>query len=42
MHLDSDLTLEVATELNVDPSFIEKDWYATEVMKIISNCSSRL
>lgn len=39
MHLDSDLVMEVATELNVDPSFIEKDWYATEVMKVLSTCS---
>ena len=38
--LDTDIILEIATELGVAPSFIEKDWYAVQVIKLISGYST--
>ncbi len=39
MALDSELIIDVATEMNVDASFIEKDYYATKVVQAIGNCT---
>ncbi len=39
MALDSELIIDVATEMGVDASFIEKDYYATKVVQAIANCS---
>lgn len=39
MALDSELIKDVATEMNVDASFIEKDYYATKVVQAIAKCS---
>ena len=39
MALDSELINDVATEMNVDASFIEKDYYATKVVQAIARCS---
>jgi len=36
----AELILEIATELGVAPSFIEKDWYAVQVLKLISEYST--
>lgn len=33
----ADLFIEVASEYGVDPSFIEKDWYAVQVLKLLSD-----
>lgn len=38
--LDPDIILEIATELGVAPSFIEKDWYAVQVIKLVSEHST--
>lgn len=35
----AEVILEIATELGVAPSFIEKDWYAVQVLKLISGYS---
>lgn len=37
MSLDADTLNEIASELGVDVSFIEKDWYACQVLKAISS-----
>ena len=37
---NADIILEIATELGVAPSFIEKDWYAVQVLKLISEYST--
>ena len=37
--LDSELINDVATEMNVDASFIEKDYYATKVVQAIGDYS---
>ncbi|MCY4421174.1 MAG: nucleotidyl transferase AbiEii/AbiGii toxin family protein [Gammaproteobacteria bacterium] len=39
MALDSELINDVATELNVDASFIEKDYYAVKVVQAIADYS---
>ena len=39
MLLDSELINDVATELNVDASFIEKDYYAVKVVQAIADYS---
>ena len=39
MALDSELINDVATEMNVDASFIEKDYYATKVVQAIADYS---
>ena len=39
MALDSELIIDVATEMNVDASFVEKDYYVTKVVQAIANCS---
>lgn len=36
MSLDQELLLEVASELGVSEAFIEKDWYAVQALKAIS------
>ena len=36
MLLDPELVTEIATELAVDPGFVEKDWYAVQVLDAIS------
>lgn len=36
MSLDTDTLSEIATELGVDVSFVEKDWYACQALKAIS------
>jgi len=40
MPLNEKLTLAIASDLNVDPSFIEKDWYATKVMAVVNAISN--
>lgn len=37
MSLDADTLNEIASELGVDVSFIEKDWYACQALKAISS-----
>ncbi len=37
--LDIELINDVATEMNVDASFIEKHYYATKVVQAIADCS---
>jgi predicted nucleotidyltransferase component of viral defense system len=37
---EADIILEIATELGVAPSFIEKDWYAVQVLKLLSDHST--
>ena len=32
----SELIQDIAVELGVDPSFVEKDWYAVQVLKLLS------
>ena len=39
MALDSELIIDVATEMGVEASFIEKDYYATKVVQAIARCS---
>ena len=39
MSLDAQTIEDIAIELGVDPSFIEKDWYAVKVLKAISGFS---
>ena len=39
MALDSELIIDVATKMDVDASFIEKDYYATKVVQAIAKCS---
>ena len=36
MYLDPELVVEVATELGVESGFIEKDWYAVQVLAAIA------
>ncbi len=38
--LNPEIILEIATELGVAPSFIEKDWYAVQTIKLISEHST--
>lgn len=33
---DHDLILAVATDLAVDPSFVEKDWHATQLIATVA------
>lgn len=40
MALDKKLIIEIAEELNTNPSFIEKDWHATQAMKAIAAIES--
>lgn len=40
MSLDTDVVLEIAIELGVDPAFIEKDWYSVQVLSLIAEFSS--
>ena len=35
-HPSAELIQEIAIELGVNPSFVEKDWYAVQVLKLIS------
>lgn len=37
MSLDSDTLNEIATELGVDVSFVEKDWYACQALRAVSS-----
>jgi predicted nucleotidyltransferase component of viral defense system len=37
MSLDVDTLNEIATELGVNVSFIEKDWYACQALKAVSS-----
>lgn len=37
MSLDADMLNEIATELGVNVSFIEKDWYACQALKAVSS-----
>lgn len=39
MSLDLELIEEIATELGVEPAFVEKDWYAVQALKAISEFS---
>ena len=38
---DIDSIREISEELAIDPSFLEKDWYATQALKIISQQSTK-
>ena len=38
--LDKDLITEVSLELGIDKSFVEKDYYVVEILKILSLFSS--
>src|SRR5574344_555163 len=38
---DIDSIREISEELAIAPSFIEKDWYATQALKIISQQSTK-
>ena len=40
MSLDADTLNDIASELGVDVSFIEKDWYACQALKAISSIKS--
>lgn len=40
MSLNEELILAIASDLNVDPSFAEKDWYATQVMAVVNAISN--
>ena len=40
MSLDPDVVLEIATELGVDPAFVEKDWYSVQALSLIADFSS--
>lgn len=40
MSLDPDVVLEIATELGVDPAFVEKDWHAVQALSLIADFSS--
>lgn len=37
---DKDAILDIALELGIDPSFIEKDWYAVQLLSLISDLQS--
>ncbi len=39
MSLDVDVVLEIATELGVDPAFVEKDWYSVQALSLIADFS---
>lgn len=39
MSLDADVALEIATELGVDPAFVEKDWYSVQALSLIADFS---
>lgn len=32
MSLNRDIVLEIASEMGVDPAFVEKDWYSVQVL----------
>lgn len=36
-HPSAELMQEIAIDLGVDPSFVEKDWYAVQILKLISD-----
>ena len=36
MSLDPEVVVEVATDLGVEPGFVEKDWYAVQVLAAIA------
>ena len=38
--LDSTIIQDVALELGIDPAFIEKDWYAVQLLVLISELQS--
>ena len=38
--LDNNVIRDVALELGVDPSFIEKDWYAVQILALVSELQS--
>ncbi len=43
MALDKEFILDItdlANKLDIDPSFVEKDWYATQAMEAIKACST--
>ena len=40
MSLDLEIVSDIATELAVDPAFIEKDWYSIQVLSAIANFES--
>lgn len=40
MSLDLEIVTDIATELAVDPAFIEKDWYSIQVLSAIANFES--
>lgn len=39
MSLDPGIVLEIATELGVDPAFVEKDWYSVQALSLIADFS---
>lgn len=40
MSLDLEIVSDIATELAVDPAFVEKDWYSVQVLSAIANFES--
>lgn len=36
MPADKSLIEEIATEMNISSSFVEKDWYVTQIIKIVA------
>ena len=40
-NLDITLIEQIAEELAIDPSFIEKDWYATQALRVIHAADSK-
>ena len=36
---DKQIIEDVTSELEIDPAFVEKDWYVTQVIKLISSFS---
>ena len=40
MSLDALIVDDIAAELGVDPTFIEKDWYSVQVLRALASCQS--
>ncbi|WP_311064708.1 nucleotidyl transferase AbiEii/AbiGii toxin family protein [Halomonas sp. DWK9] len=40
MSLNSEVVNEIATELGIDPAFVEKDWYSVQVLKTVAEYQS--
>jgi hypothetical protein len=39
---DVKLIEQIAEELAIDPSFVEKDWYATQIVRVIQTLDNLL